>query len=126
MTKMDMVWVAVATSLHPQTGERTFVTKAQIDEAVNEMFAETITPAMITRHLVNSVDRQADSNIPERGGSRNRYLFNDNGDNYRLYKSQDHVSDAWEKTGPTYPDPNKLDAMHVHLIAWYQEAYFNA
>jgi len=126
MTKMDMVWVVVATLLQPQTDEDTVVTKAQIDESVNAMFGETITPVMITRHLVNSVDRQADRDIPERGGSRNRYLFRDADGGYRLYKSQDHGSDAWEKTGPTHPDPNKLGAVHVPLVAWYQEKYFNA
>ena len=121
-----MVWVTVATLLYPRTDEAAVVTKAQIDEAVNAMFGEDITPVMITHHLVNSVDRQADRDIPERGGSRNRYLFRDANGDYRLYKYRDRDSDALEKTGPTHPDPTNLDAVHAPLVAWYQEEYINA
>ena len=78
---------------------------------------------MIERHLVNSVDRMADKEKPQRGGSRNRYLVR-NGEEYRLYKRTDTPTDAWEKTGPTHPDSTKIDQQFVRLIDWYENSYY--
>ena len=57
MTKMDMIWVVVASLLHPRTEANVFVEKSQIDSKVLELFGEPITPMMIDKHLVNSGDR---------------------------------------------------------------------
>ena len=46
MTKMDMVWVAVASLVHPRTEANVFMEKSQIDPKVLELFGETITPVM--------------------------------------------------------------------------------
>jgi hypothetical protein len=123
MTKMDMVWVATAHLLHPNTSANFGVLKSQIDEEVGALFGATITPVMIERHLVNSVDRMADKDQPQRGGSRNRYLVR-NGDRYRLYKRADAATDAWEKTGPTHPDRAKIEQQYLHLVDWYESSYF--
>lgn len=123
MTKMDMVWVAVASLLHPRTGAGVFVRKARIDARVLELFGESVPPVLITHHLVNSVDRQADQVQPSRGGSRNRYLFRDESGGYRLYKNVDGNSDAWEKNGPTHPDANNVDAEYADLLTWYENDY---
>ena len=126
MTKMDMVWVAVATIIHPRTAPSVVVTKSMIDSTVAKLFGETITPVMINRHVVNSEDRQADRDYPQRGGSRNRYLVRGEHGDFRLYKLHDSSSDAWDKTGPTHPDPNRLDADYVHLVTWYENEYVNS
>ena len=123
MTKMDMVWVATANLLHPNTEAKINVTKTQIDAEVETLFNETITPVMIEKHLVNSVDRMADKGQPQRGGSRNRYLVR-SGEKYRLYKRTDMPTDAWEKTGPIHPDREKIDQQFVHLIDWYESSYY--
>jgi hypothetical protein len=123
MTKMDMVWVAVASLIHPETNADYVVSKQDIDRSVSHLFNVSITPVMIEKHLVNSEDRQADKSNPSRGGSRNRYLAKaDRG--YRLYKSRDRDSDAWDKTGPTHPDPNNLNPEFIYLVDWYQTDYF--
>ncbi|MCO6414088.1 MAG: hypothetical protein J5I92_15220 [Thiogranum sp.] len=123
MTKMDMVWVATANLLHPNTQAIFTVTKSQIEAEVDTLFGASITPVMIERHLVNSVDRMADKDQPQRGGSRNRYLVR-NGGEYRLYKRIDQSTDAWEKTGPTNPDKTRVDQQFVHLIDWYEGSYY--
>ena len=125
MTKMDMVWVAVATLLHPRTTASAFVRKSQIDSKVMELFGKTITPVMINKHLVNSEDRQADRANPSRGGSRNRYLVKTEDGAFRLYKHRDGVRDAWDKTGPTHPEPNNLDSEYREIVAWYESEYFD-
>ena len=126
MTKMDMVWVAVASLLHPRTEANVFVEKSQIDSKVLELFGETITPVMIDKHLVNSEDRQADRANPSRGGSRNRYLVRGEHSSFRLYEQRDGESDAWDKTGPTHPDPNNIDPEYRYLVTWYRREYVNA
>lgn len=123
MTKMDMVWVATANLLYPNTPESFTVTRSQIEEEVVSLFNESITPVMIERHLVNSVDRMADKDQPQRGGSRNRYLVR-NGDEFRLYKRTDTPTDAWEKTGRTHPGRTKIDQQFFDLIDWYESSYF--
>ena len=123
MTKMDMIWVATANLLHPNAASSRTVTRSQIEAEVNELFSESITRVMIERHLVNSVDRMADKDQPQRGGSRNRYLVS-NGEGYRLYKRSDFVSDAWEKTGPTHSDSEKVDQKFLPLIDWYESGYY--
>jgi hypothetical protein len=126
VTKMDMVWIAVASAIHPEIRDDIGVRKEDIHTAVADLFGESITPVMITRHLVNSVDRQADSSNPQRGGSRNRYLVRNEQGVYRLYKSQDGATDAWEKTGPTCPDPNRIADRFQDLIVWYQNDYIGS
>ncbi len=123
MTKMDMVWVATANLLHPNTEATFTVTKSQIEAEVDTLFGASITPVLIERHLVNSVDRMADKDQPQRGGSRNRYLVR-NGEDYRLYKRTDSSTDAWEKTGPTRPDRTKIDPQFIHLLDWYESTYY--
>ena len=123
MTKMDMVWVATATLLHPNTNSSLTVTRSQIEDEVNALFDESITPVMIERHLVNSVDRMADKKQPQRGGSRNRYLVQ-SGDRYRLYKRADTCSDAWDKTGPTHPARENVTQGFLPLIDWYESNYY--
>ena len=125
MTKMDMVWVAVSSLLHPRTEANVFVEKSQIDSKVLELFGDTIMPVMINKHLVNSEDRQADRTNPIRGGSRNRYLVRGEHGSFRLYKQCDGESDAWDKTGPTHPDPNNMVAEYRHLVTWYGSEYVN-
>ena len=126
MTKMDMVWVAVASLLHPGTEANIFVEKSQINSKVLELFDETITPVMVDKHIVNSEDRQADHANPNRGGSRNRYLVRGEHGSFRLYKRRDGESDAWDKTGPTHPDLNNIDPEYRHLVTWYRREYLNA
>ena len=126
MNKMDMIWVAVASLLHPRTEENVFVKKSQIDSKVLELFDETVTPVMIYGHLVNSEDRQENRTNPGPGGSRNRYLVRGEHGGFRLYKQRDGESDARDKTGPTQPDSNKVDPEYRHLITWYRSEYINA
>lgn len=123
MTKMDMVWVAVASLLHPRTNADVFVRKGQIDASVVELFNESIPSVLITHHLVNSVDRQADRAQPDRGGSRNRYLFRGEAGGYRLYKHADRNSDAWEKNGPTHPAAENVNREYAELLSWYENDY---
>lgn len=123
MTKMDMVWVAVASLLHPRTRSDVFVRKSQIDARVLELFGATIPPVMITAHPVNSEDRQADRADPSRGGSRNRYLVRAETGGYRLYKNSDTASHGWEKSGPTDPHPRNVDSEYAHLLTWYEHEY---
>ena len=125
MTKMDIVWVAVASLLHPKTGADVFVRKAQIDARVSELFDVSIPPVLITHHLVNSVDRQADRADPSRGGSRNRYLFRGNGGGYRLYKNSDSSTDGWEKNSRTHPEAGKIDRDYQYLLEWYEQDYLS-
>ena len=126
MTKMDMVWVAVALLVHPRVEASVVVEKSQIDSKVLELFGETITLVMIDKHLVNSEDRQADRANPSRGGSRNRYLVRGERGSFRLYKQRDAESDAWDKTGPTHPHPHKTDPEYRYLVTWYQNEYISA
>lgn len=130
MTKMDMVWVAVASMLHPEASSLRTVTRIQIEAQVRKLFGESLTPVMIERRLVSSEDRMADKDNPLRGGSRNRYLFRpadgktpsrDGG--YRLYKLADAKHDGWEKTGPTHPDSAAITPDYRYLIDWYTGLY---
>lgn len=130
MTKMDMIWVAVASMLHPETSASKTVTRGQIEAQVAKLFGASITPVMIERHLVSSEDRQADKADPRRGGSRNRYLFRTADGNapsrdgrFRLYKQADTKHDGWEKTGPTHPDPAAVAGEYRYLIEWYKGQY---
>ena len=73
MTKMDMVWIAVASCIYPDVRSGRTVSKKAIDDKVKQLFEVEISPAMINQHLVGSVDRQARKG-GYGGGSRNRYL----------------------------------------------------
>ena len=130
MTKMDMIWVAVASLLHPETAESRTVTRSQIESEVLKVFGTTLTPVMIEKHLVSFEDRLADKADPRRGGSRNRYLFRTEIGNlpsrqgrFRLYKLADSKHDGWEKSGPTHPDPNSINPEFRSLIEWYKALY---
>lgn len=132
MTKMDMVWIAVANLLHPQTAPSRTVTRADIEREVSRLFGEALTAVMIERHIVSSVDRMADKVQPKRGVSRNRYLFRTatgatpaQDGRFRLYKTADSPYDGWEKTGPTHPDSSAVSPEYRPLIAWYQGEYAN-
>ena len=126
MTKMDMVWIAVADLIHPQTAPCVAVSKHAIDQRVYELFETRITPVMITAHLVNSVDRQSDVSNPARGGSRNRYLAKNPDGRFRLYKHSDAHTDAVDKTGSCHPSLHDVDEEFRHLISWYRTTYFNS
>lgn len=126
MTKMDKVWVAVATLLSPRTSSDASVTRSQIESKVRELFGDHIPPVMIEGHLVNSEDRHADQKNPRRGGSRNRYLVRSGDGRFRLYKTSDYRTDAWEKTGPTKPNKDKVDPEYRHLLDWHEKEYANA
>lgn len=126
MTKMNMVWVAVAKCIYPATQSAAKVTKEEIDTMVYRLFSNRITPVMITHHLVNSVDRQADKMNPWRGGSRNRYLVKDTNNYFRLYKYVDNSSDGWEKTGPCCPSMDQIDQEFRGLVDWYTTVYYRS
>lgn len=133
MTKMDMIWIAVASLIAPNTSSGQTVTRQAIQARVDELFGESVTPVVIDRHLVSSVDRQADRTIPARGGSRNRYLFRtidgvspSNRGNFRLYKTGDAQYDGHEKTGKTLPEVAAVSTEHQHYLEWYLTKYINA
>jgi hypothetical protein len=130
MTKMDMIWVAVASLLHPDTRSSKTVTRSDIESTVSKLFGKSLTPVMIERHLVSSEDRMADKDNPQRGGSRNRYLFRTVDGNapsregrFRLYKLNDAKHDGWDKTGPSHPEVSAVRSEYRHLIAWYRQEY---
>ena len=133
MTKMDMVWIAVANLLHPRTSDSNTLTRADIEREVTRLFGAELTAVMIERHLVSSEDRMADKNQPQRGGSRNRYLFRTStgatpsrDGRFRLYKLSDSSHDGWEKTGPTHPNPSAIPPEFKPLIEWYEREYVHA
>ncbi|MFC6522957.1 hypothetical protein ACFQAT_27675 [Undibacterium arcticum] len=133
MTKMDMIWIAVASMLHPETSTSKTVSRGQIEAQVAKLFGPSITPitpVMIERHLVSSEDRQADKANPQRGGSRNRYLFKTVDGNaasrdgrFRLYKQVDAKHDGEDKSGPAHPDPVAIDGAYRYIIGWYKDRY---
>jgi hypothetical protein len=57
VTKMDMVWVAVANLLRPDTGSRRTVTREQIESEVSRLFRASIAQTMIDKHLVSALNR---------------------------------------------------------------------
>ena len=126
MTKMDMVWIAVATLIRPETASSVAVSKDDIDQRVYALFQTHITPVMITRHLVNSIDRQADTRNPRRGGSRNRYLVMNADGRFRLYKKSDQHTDAIDKTGPFHPSVENIDREFEELVSWYLTSYYGS
>jgi len=133
MTKMDMIWVAVGSLLHPEVNRSRTVTRGEIETQVLKLFGASITPVMIEKHLVSWENRQADKADPRRGGSRNRYLFKtgdgttpSRDERFRLYKASDASHDGRDKSGPTHPDPQSIDAGHRHLVPWYEQHYFKA
>ncbi|MCK4460767.1 MAG: hypothetical protein KAW46_03130 [candidate division Zixibacteria bacterium] len=131
MTKMDMIWVAVASMIHPITGPSKTVSRSEIVALVSKLFDATIRPIMIEKHLVNWEDRQANKAYPRSGGSRKRYLFKTadghtpsrNGQ-FRLYKAADGTRDGWEKDGPTCPVREAVADDYCHLVDWYKTRYF--
>ncbi|MYE11225.1 MAG: hypothetical protein F4X99_06100 [Gammaproteobacteria bacterium] len=122
MTKMNMVWIAVATLIYPETRPDRRVSKEQIDARVRKLFRTTITPVMITHHLVASEDRQRDHRYPRRGGSRNRYLTKQD-DRYRLYRLSDQPDDGLDKTGPYCPSIDAVTEEFRYLVYWYCRTY---
>lgn len=88
---------------------------------------------MVKAHLVSSEDRQGDKNNPNRGGSKNRYLFrtldginpSPNG-GYCLYKNVDGFHDGREKTGKTRPEIAGVDRKFLYLIEWYDQTYISS
>ncbi len=133
MTKMDMIWVAVASMLHPSTLSKQTVTRQMIAHRVLELFGTVITPVVVEKHLVSSIDRQADKNQPSRGGSRNRYLFRTHDGSipsmnggFRLYKAADTPYDAHEKTAKTHPEEAAFVPEYRHYVLWYTQNYLNS
>ncbi len=133
MTKMDMIWIAAASLLYPSTSSKRTITRKAIQGRVTELFGVSITPVVVERHLVSSVDRQADKGQPSRGGSRNRYLYRTHdgitpslSGNFRLYKTADTPHDAHEKTGKTLPEVEMVAAEYQHFLHWYTAQYLNA
>ncbi len=126
MTKMNKIWIAVGTLIYPDIRATTTVSKAQIDAKIQTMFAATISPVMITHHLVGSEDRQRDKNNPQRGGSRNRYLTRDAAGRFRLYRKADGVNDGRDKTGPFCPLAENICPKYQYLLKWYNSCYFES
>jgi uncharacterized membrane protein len=133
MTKMDVIWIAVASLIAPNTSSSRTVTRQAIQVRVAELFGESVTPVVIDRHLVSTVDRQSDHAIPTRGGSRNRYLLRtvdgvtpSNRGTFRLYKTADARHDGSEKTGKTSPVVAAVSTEHQHYLDWYMAHYVNA
>jgi hypothetical protein len=131
MIKMDMIWVAAATLIYPETSSRRMVSESQIENQVARLFDTKITPIMIEKHLVSWEDRQADRSDPSRGGSRNRYLFRSiNGmkpsseGKFRLYKRADGQYDGWDKTGRICPEIDAIPENLQYLLEWYNTRYF--
>ena len=131
MIKMDMIWIAVASLLYPEISPLHLVSRKNIEAQVWRLFSTKITPVMIEQHLVSWVDRQADNNQPNRGGSRNRYLFktldgvspSQKGD-FRLYKRVDERYDGRDKTGRTHPDIDVIPSEFRHLCEWFETHYY--
>jgi len=131
MTKMDKIWISTAVLIQPNTANNVTVAENQIIQEIKSRFQTTITPIMLTKHLVSWEDRQADKNNSARGGSRNRYLFRtvsgtnpSGGGNFRLYKRADSQHDGWDKTGPTCPQKHKIDPQYHQLVDWYLKNYY--
>jgi len=122
MTKMNMVWVAVAKLLRSHSVRS--VTESDIKRLVEGLFGAEITPVMINVHLVASEDRQADKANPQRGGSRNRYLSRASDGRFRLYKKSDEAHDGFDKTGPTHPPVDSLPDEYKYLVSWYENEHF--
>lgn len=133
MNKMDQIWVATATLIYPNIECTYLVSGSQIIEQIKAMFNADITPVMLNAHLVSFIDRHANVQNQNRGGSRNRYLFrtidgntpNSNGD-FRLFKSRDQQYDGWDKTGKTCPTMEDIDKNYYYLINWYNQEYLNS
>jgi hypothetical protein len=51
MTKMDMIWVAVASMLYTETSASKTVTRNQIDTQILKLFGVSVTPVMIEKHI---------------------------------------------------------------------------
>lgn len=131
MIKMDMIWIAAAMLIYPDTSSRKLITARQIENQVLSFFNTQITPIMIIKHLVSWEDRDADRSNPSRGGSRNRYLFRSiNGTQpsregkFRLYKSNDLQFDGWDKTGRICPEIDSIPEELRYLFKWYYSCYF--
>ncbi|HRJ50065.1 MAG TPA: hypothetical protein PKU91_06010 [Phycisphaerales bacterium] len=134
MTKMDMIWCATASLIHPAMGCVRTVPLDAILAKVASLYGDDlkITPVMVTHHLVSWQDRQADQSHPDRGGSRNRYLFRTvdgrtpapNGD-FRLSKSIDHQYDGWDKNGPASPRHDVLNEDARGFVKWFRDQYFH-
>ncbi len=130
MIKMDMIWIATAKLIYPNTYSSKLVSLGSIEQGVSRIFNARITPIMVDKHLVSWEDRQADKAIPARGGSRNRYLFktedgispSGNGD-FRLYKDKDGKHDGKDKTGRTRPELGDIPQEYHYLIEWYDDKY---
>lgn len=132
MTKMDMIWISVATLIYPKTNSSSLVSFDEIIQEVSKLFDENkITPAMVQVHLVSWEERRADRTNPQRGGSRNRYLFKTKdgrlpsvGGKFRLYKVSDCNHDGIDKDGKTHPSLEDVDNAYHYLIDWYENEYF--
>lgn len=132
ITKMDMIWVAIADLIRPNIDRTHTVSRRQIERKVAELWGETITAVMIERHLISSEDRMAKAKYPQSGGSRNRYLFKtlngsepDGKGNFRLSKAQDREFDGWDKTGKLRPERDEIEKEFWHLLDWHEDAYYS-
>ena len=131
MIKMDMIWIATAKLIYPQTSPSVLVSRRQIEQEVAKLFGKTITPIMVEKHLVSWEDRQADRLHPARGGSRNRYLFRTidgvspfKDGRFRLYKQVDSKYDGADKTGRVHPELEGIPEQYHDLVEWYESEYF--
>jgi hypothetical protein len=131
--KMDMIWIATALLLYPETSPRRLISEGDIEKEVVRLFGEDSISIsiMIAKHLVSWEDRQADKNNPRRGGSRNLYLFRTkNGiepsseGKFRLYKIIDSRYDGWEKTSRISPEQESIPVEFHYLLEWYKSQYY--
>jgi len=130
MIKMDMIWVATAKLIFPATSPSRLVSRMEIEQEVSRLFNAKITPVMVEKHLVSWEDRQADTAVKTRGGSRNRYLFrttdgllpSKDGD-FRLCKQMDGKYDGVDKTERTNPEISDILEKYHYLVEWYESIY---
>ena len=133
MTKMDMIWVATAELIHPNTDSAYTVSRHQIEQKIRGLFGADVVRVMIEKHLVSFVPRMADKGYPPQGGSRNRYLFrttngfdpDEDGNYYRLSKEQDRQFDGRDKTGKLRPERDDLEEEFHYLLDWHEKEYYS-
>ncbi|WP_180279461.1 HNH endonuclease [Massilia psychrophila] len=130
MNKMTMYWVAVASSLYPDTSAEQLITLKQIQRKHEELFKDALTQSL-EQQLISWKRRYSNPKVPAMGGSRNRYLFRtkdghtpDPSGGFRLYKLSDGPHDSTDKSsGPTCPPRDEVQEQFRYLVDWYTSSY---
>jgi hypothetical protein len=95
MTNMDKIWIATALLINPNTSNTTLITRQDIEKEIWNRWGTKITPVMLGKHLVS----------------------------WEASKRGDSQYDGWDKTGPLYPQKNKIDPQYHYLVDWYINHY---